>query len=209
MPFEEAFNVVPKGKETKLEVNVNAFKSGNEFAETAKARLEEIQSRLDFMQKHLKKDLNTAELRMANLAIEKELEDSIPDSFSKEYFDANTSWPEAAALIAGKILTNVNHFIGEKVSNDLTGTGDLQVKSRLRKVVDIVDSESWTGDVSKSEAGDIYTALEKSRRRTPTPEAVTAFMDRYSSPSLLEKGGRAIAGGSPGRRAADEAMGAH
>jgi len=199
MAFEEAFNVVPKGQETKLQVNTNAFKEENEIGKKAAEALAEIQGRLDFMQKHLKKDLNVSELKVANLAIEQELEDSIPPNFKKAY-EAAGSWSEAARLITGNILTNVNHFIGEKVRNDFSGTGDIMGAGRLQKVIDVVDSESWTDSVSKSEAGDIYTALEKSRGRTPARDAVIAFMDSYSAPSLLEGGARAIAARGRGER---------
>jgi len=166
--------------------------------------LTEIQRRLDFMQKNLKKDLNTAELKVANLAIEEELEESIPSSFRKAY-EETESWDEAAKLISKNILTNVNKFIGEAVKNDMR-TGKLDKNSRLAKVIDIVDAESWTGSVSKSEAGDIYKAVVESKptapnvHLVPTEDAVIAFMDHYSAPSLLEQGARAIAARNRKRR---------
>lgn len=200
----EAFNVVPTGAEgeTKLKVNKNAFAVEGELGDAVDKALDEVQKRLDFMQKKMKKDLNTAELKIANLAIEEELESSIPPSF-RDAYDQEESWSEAARLIAGNILVNVNHYIGEVVNDDLTGTGKLMGAdaSRLRRVIDVVDAESWTDDVSKEEAGDIYVALKESVPHPkgvstePTPEAVVAFMDRYSPPSLLEEGARAIARG--------------
>lgn len=188
MAFKEAFNVVPEGEGSKMEVNTNAFKDGNELGAEAQTKLTDLQKKLDDMQETMKKDLNADELRVANMAIERELEASIPDQFRTEYESAQ-DWERAANAIQYHILSAVNTFM----------------YVRLQQIIKTVDDESWTGSVSKDEVASIIRDLDP----TLTPDEVLAFQDRYSAPSALEEGARAASNSfASHRRQIDEAMNA-
>lgn len=166
MAFNEAFNVVPEGEGAKLAVSKGPFKEGSELDSKVEDRLDEVQKKLDEMQKTMKEDLNADELKVASLAIERELENSIPGSFKKEYEQSET-WSECADLVTQHILENVNSF----------------AINRLKKVIDAIDSESWTGSVDKDEVADILREIDPGI----SDEEVEALQNRYSSPSLLEQ----------------------
>lgn len=196
MGFKEAFTVAPKGKdkEVTMEVNANAFQVGGRVEQQAADRIKFIQENLDYMQKRLKPPLNSDELKVAWLAIERELEEvKAPKSVQDIIREQNVSQSEAVNIALGNILTGVEDF----------------VRTRLQTVIDIVDDEDWIGSVSKDEAGTILTDIEKSRDANShlSAQAIQEFKNRYAHPNLLEQGGRGIASGSSMRSAADEAMG--
>jgi hypothetical protein len=185
MPFQEAFNVKPNVKEgAKMEVNANAFQRGGQLEEKAATEIKSVQENLNWMQQRMKKDLNADEMKVAWLAIERELENSIPSTFKASYEGAN--WTERAELINGQILSGLEQFI----------------RTRLEDVIAITDDESWTGSVSRSEAANILKKLNPS----VTDDEVKAFQARYVQPNLLDQGAMAVGQRSTMRRAADEAM---
>jgi len=144
MSFEEALQVRETGESSKLEINANAFTNEeNELSESAKFTLKRAQDELDSMSDYMETKLNKEELRVANLAIERELEKSIPERFKEDYRNAE-NWPEAVNLITEHVLKNIQDFIS----------------SRMKKVVETVDDESWTSSLSKGEVEDILKDID-------------------------------------------------
>ncbi len=198
MSFKEAFNVsskVEKGKKkTEMKVDVNAFAEGGMLEEKSAELIGDIQKNIDYMKKLIGKDLNADETKIAWLAIERELEMNIPNNVSSVMSEKAISHSEAVNQVLGNILLKVEDY----------------VRGRLKTVIKTVDNESWMGNVSKSEAGDILKALEKSRDPNShlTKEAVQAFQDRYANPNAFDQGVRVMmAGGrSTSTDRADRAM---
>jgi len=175
MPFEEALQIkeVPEG--SKLEVNVNAFTNKeNELRESLQYTLKRAQDELGRMSGYMKTKLNKEELRVANLAIKRELEKNMPPDFMEQYREAK-DWGEAVNLITKNILENIQRF----------------ATNRLEKVVKIVDDESWTSSLRKDEVEDILKNLDPNI----TDEQILAFQRQIYGEDLLEEGGKAIAGG--------------
>ncbi len=182
MPFE-AFKVVPKGKKTKLEVDASAFKDADGLGKEVTKELSKVQGRLNAMNKYLgnKKGMSAKELEVANMIIEEELEDSIPNTFRTAYKKAG-SWEAAAELIASNILTKVNKFIGI-----VAKTGKFKKTSLLKRMANIASSESWTEGLSESEVKDIYEDFknqdadetESGAKLEVQEDAVKNFMARY------------------------------
>lgn len=175
MPFQEALNVVETEKGPKLEVNVNAFANKeNELGESIKYTLNRAQDELDRMSDYMETKLNKDELRVANLVIERELENSIPSKFKDAYKNAET-WKEAVDLVTEHILKNIQDFI----------------VSRMKKVIEIVDDESWTSSLSKGEIKDILQNINPNI----TDKEIDSLVRLSMGENLLEEGGKAIAGG--------------
>jgi hypothetical protein len=74
---------------------VNAFTNEeNKISESIQYTLKRAQDELDRMSDYMETKLNKNELRVANLAIERELEKNIPDRF-KEQYEQTKDWGEA------------------------------------------------------------------------------------------------------------------
>ncbi|MBN2087627.1 hypothetical protein JW758_04735 [Candidatus Peregrinibacteria bacterium] len=124
-------------------VNKEAFAKDGEIGQSAEDELNKVQGELNKVTKKLKSDLNKNEIKLATLAIERELENEMPDDF-KMYYDRAKDWTEAASEITSSVLSRVQNFV----------TG------RLEKVVSIVDEESWTDNLDKGEVEDVLKELD-------------------------------------------------
>jgi len=181
MPFQEALQTTETTEGSKLEVNMDAFTdSENKLGETAQDVLTQAQDMLKQMHKTMESDLNEGELRAANLAIERELENSIPNRFKQAYEKAE-SWGEAADLITEHLLSNIQDFVA----------------NRLNQVVETVDDESWIGSPSKDEVGDILEDIDSNISRGEKVALQAKYQNPYISDSELamirEKSNKTIA----------------
>lgn len=166
MPFQEAIQATEEAEGSKLEMNVKAFTDEeNNLGESVQDVLIKAQDQLDQMHEYMETELNKDELRVANLAIERELEKSIPNRFKSAYEQAGT-WPEAADLITEHILSNIQDFAA----------------SRLKKIVEIVDDESWIGSPSKDEVEDILKDIDPNISKGD----IAALQAKYQNPYLTD-----------------------
>lgn len=150
MPFD-AFRVSQAGETSKLETNTASFQGGaQELGASAADMLWHADNMLANMTKEMKGQLNAKELKIAHLAMERELEASIPDNFKRQYEDAKEfgGWKKAADLITANILSTVHNFVNDYYSS----------RGRAKTIVDTADNVSWSGYVSKS---DVSSALSK------------------------------------------------
>ncbi len=128
-------------------------------------KVKEINDHLEGMQKIMRDDLNISELRVAAQAVEEELESSIPAEF-KEAYDKTENWSDASAVLSSNILETVQNMVKEVA-------GEYKATDRLKKIIDITDSESWTGSLSASEAKDVLKAVRDSRSESSWGESVS------------------------------------
>lgn len=164
MGFESTFNVEPKGNETTIKIDKGAFMKEGVLATNAKNILDLAQITLNSGQAMMKKTLKGGdEMSVANLAIEKMLNDSIPTKFEREYREAGNDWEQATFLITMNILATLNDHISNK----------------LPQVIKAVDkASSYIGtDMDKKQATKAYTRLGFG------PEEIQGFLERYKPPT--------------------------
>lgn len=170
MPFD-AF----KSSNDSIQVKTESFKDKGELGGTAESELNKVQEELNRIMDKMKDPLNKKELKLATLAVERELEGGIPDDF-RYYYEKTDDWSEATKLITGDILGTVQDF----------------VTNRLATVIDVVDAESWTDNLDKGEVGDVLKTLDP----TITKSEIEKLYARWNGKGgLLEEGGKTMASG--------------
>jgi len=208
MPFEAAFDITGAGEEAKLEVRMDTFmdEEDHEFGNIGNA-LTKVQEYLDGLKEIVdRSDINEDEPQMLFLAIERELENSIPDKFAKEYAEAKKAGKteKAAELITNHILQKIQDFVIEKARFEFQQT------EKLQKWIDTTDNTLWGDEIDNAE--DIKTVLEnidpnvsaadvavvQAKWRFPNlaDSCIASIRKQYGeSGSLLAQGAKAISGG--------------
>jgi hypothetical protein len=160
MPFEGALEVTGTGEQAKLEVKMETFMDAedSEYGYIGDA-LTKVQKHLDFLKEAVdKSDIDEDEPRLLFLAIERELENSIPERFDKEYKEAKEAGnsKEAADLITKNILKKVQDFVIEKAEFEFRQT------DKLQNIIDTIDNALWFDQVDiPQDIEDVMKKLDK------------------------------------------------
>lgn len=170
MPFD-AF----KASGDSIKIETESFKNKGEIGKPATEQLKVVQAELNKITARMKGDLNKQELKLATLAVERELEDSVPDNF-KMYYDRAETWNDAAELITGDVLSTVQDFI----------------VSGLEDVISVVDEESWTDNLNKGEVEDVLKDLDPTITQGEIDEIYATWSGKEN---FFEKGKNAIISG--------------
>jgi hypothetical protein len=201
MAFQEAFKVETKEGQPPLQVNAalfaenpNALAAGQGLAAEVETVSDTIQRKLNEMQKQAKDrwGMNGDEFRLAMLAMENELDLSVPDNFREVYKAAKTP-EEAAQVISRNILQNVHNFMTatmREVVNKETGmTRRIPVgPSRADYIVGKAADISLMS-VNKQEA----VAFLKSIDPNITDQEVNNIWAKFDPGNAITDAGKAIA----------------
>lgn len=212
MPFQEAFKVETKEGQPPLQVNAklfaenpNALTAGQGLSTEVKTVSDTIQRKLNEMQRQAKGrlNMNDDEFRLAVLAMENELELSIPDNFREVYKAAKTP-EEAAQIITRDILKKVHDFTSATMREVVSREGVTRRipvgPSRAEYLAERAANISLMS-VDQEEA----VAYLKSIDPNITDQEVNSIWASFKPGNVMTDAGRGIARGSSMRRAADQA----
>ena len=189
----DAFKTSAEAGSSKLEMKAESFTDGeNQLGESVSAVLDSANNILGNMTEEMKNALTGAELKAAHLAMEQELEDSIPAGFATAYERAGSSWQLAANLVTAEILSTVQDYV-----NDYLAGG------RPKEIEQKVDKYSWFGGMGADDLptvferlgldrGDIAVAQAKWKKPNSTEQELAQIRRKAEEGNLLEQGWVAI-----------------
>lgn len=213
MAFQEAFHVEAKEGQPPLQVNAklfaenpNALDAGRNLATEVKTVTDTIQRKLNEMQKRAKDrwNMNSDEFRLAVLAMENELDLSVPDNFREAYKQAKSP-EEAAQIITRDILKKVHDFTTATMREVVSREGITRRipvgPSRAEYLAEQAANLS-IASVSKEDAVAYLRGIDPNI----TDAEVNQIWANLKPGNAITDAGRGIARGSSMRRSADEAM---
>jgi|GEM_PF-5586798 len=212
MPFD-AFKVESKDSQPPLQVNANLFAenpnalaAGQGLATEVKTVSDTIQRKLNEMQKRAEGrwNMNSDEFRLAVLAMENELDLSVPDNFREAYKNAKSP-EEAAQVITRNILMPVNNFVNATMREVVSSTGAIRripVGPSRAEYIATKAADISIASVNKGEA----VAFLKGIDPNITDQEVNNIWANFKPANAITDAGRGIARGSSMRRRSDEAM---
>jgi len=197
MPFD-AFEVTPSAEGSNLEMKTGSFTDKeNKLGEKVSQTLNDADKMLANMTKEMKSDLSADELKVAHLAMEQELENSIPSNFAKLY-DSTETWADTADLVTAHILSTVNDFVNSYLSG-----------GRSKHIAETIDDASWFGGMDASDVpsvfkklgltkGDAAVAQAKWNEPNISDDRLASIRREADAGSLLHQG--MVASKNPGHR---------
>lgn len=182
MSFESALDVRGREEETKIEVRAETFMDAedHEYGAIADA-LTKVQEYLDGIKDIVDRDnvINEDEPRLLYLAIERELENSIPGNFKILYKEAKEAGKpqEAANLITKNILGKLQEFVIEK------SRFEFQKTPKLEEIIGTIDNALWGDEIDKPE--DIEGVMKKLDKDISKSD-IAVIQAKWNNPYLMD-----------------------